>query len=73
MGLLSFFKSRKRAEPVKPSKPAPAKREEEVPEGPEDTEISFKDEMMIVMHCPECGKALEGNRKVCVHCGAKLG
>jgi len=70
MGILSFLRSRKKA---KPAEPAQAGKEVAKPEGPEDAGISFKDEMMIVMHCPECGKPLEGSSRVCRHCGAKLG
>jgi hypothetical protein len=74
MGILESLGLRKKK---KPSPPPPAAKEtkktsvvEETTES--TTEPSFSDEMFIVMHCPECGKRLEGGSKVCKHCGAKL-
>ena len=74
MGILESFGLRKRKKPV-PSAPA-AKETKKIPDVEETTEPtvepSFSDEMFIVMHCPECGKRLEGGSKMCKHCGAKL-
>jgi len=74
MGILESLKLRKRK---KPAPPAPVVKEtKKIPIVEETTEPttepSFSDEMYIVMHCPECGKRLEGRSKVCKHCGAKL-
>ena len=74
MGILESLGLRKRKKPA-PSTPAAkeTKKTSSVEEATEvSTEPSFSDEMYIVMHCPECGKRLEGGSKVCKHCGAKL-
>ncbi len=74
MGILESLGLRKKKKPV-PSAPV-AKETNETADIEETTkpsaEPSFSDEMYIVMHCPECGKRLEGGSKVCKHCGAKL-
>jgi predicted RNA-binding Zn-ribbon protein involved in translation (DUF1610 family) len=74
MGILESLRLRKRNKPA-PSAPVAKETKEtssieETTEG--STEPSFSDEMYIVMHCPECGKRLEGGSKECKHCGAKL-
>jgi len=74
MGILESLRLRKKKKAV-PSAPAAKEtiKELSVEEKTEpSTEPSFSDEMYIVMHCPECGKRLEGGSKVCKHCGAKL-
>jgi predicted RNA-binding Zn-ribbon protein involved in translation (DUF1610 family) len=74
MGILESLGLRKKKK-LAPSAPAAkeTKKTSSVEEPTEpSTEPSFSDEMYIVMHCPECGKRLEGGSKVCKHCGAKL-
>jgi len=39
---------------------------------PNEPNLSLNQEMGMVMHCPECGKRLEGGT-FCKHCGAKIG
>jgi DNA-directed RNA polymerase subunit RPC12/RpoP len=74
MGILESLRLRKRKKPA-PSAPA-AKETIKTSSVEETTELttepSFSDEMGMVMHCPECGKRLDGGSKVCKHCGAKL-
>ena len=74
MGILEFLRLRKKKKHA-PSAPV-AKETEKTSSVEETTEVStepsFSDEMYIVMHCPECGKRLEGGSKICKHCGAKL-
>jgi uncharacterized OB-fold protein len=70
MGILESLGLRKSK---KPATSAPAAKETQIKSAVEETtEPSFSDEMFIVMHCPECGKRLEGGSKICKHCGAKL-
>jgi len=74
MGILESLRLRKKKKAVS-SAPAAKEtiKESSVEEKTEPSaEPSFSDEMFIVMHCPECGKRLEGGSKVCKHCGAKL-
>jgi len=74
MGILESLRLRKRKKPA-PSAPVAKEtiKASSVQEKTEpSTKPSFSDEMYIVMHCPECGKRLEGRSKVCKHCGAKL-
>jgi zinc-ribbon domain len=74
MGILESLRLRKRKKPA-PLVPA-AKETIKTSSVEETTELttepSFSDEMGMVMHCPECGKRLEGGSKICKHCGAKL-
>jgi len=74
MGILESLRLRKTKKPAPPPPAAKeTKKTSEIEETAElSTEPSFSDEMFIVMHCPECGKRLEGGSKVCKHCGAKL-
>jgi hypothetical protein len=74
MGILESLRLRKRKKPAPPSPVAKETNKTSVAEEKAEltAEPSFSDEMYIVMHCPECGKRLEGGSKICKHCGAKL-
>jgi len=74
MGILESLRLRKRkkAAPSAPAAKETTKASSVEKKTEPTTEPSFSDEMGMVMHCPECGKRLEGGSKVCKHCGAKL-
>ena len=42
------------------------------PVGPSAFNLSFKPINLVVMHCPDCGKAISEQDRVCPNCGADL-